>query len=217
MFDATASKEKLAEITQLFGNVKSIIIYAEEIASDFDTYPQILLELRNTLDHLLRAVAAEINPTEFEAQYANQSLNKSYSHLYRAAYDALDWTAIAIRENIIEELKGFTPKSIDKAIPDYYPKIKPDIDEINSKISQIRNSKDIASSQKNLQAFGEYLGYIETLRNHHKTVMRAKSSLIEIEGDSKVASRRFWAGTILVAIVSILIGSAITYFLTKSP
>ena len=214
MFDSAESQQKLEDIVELFTNVKSIIIYAEEIATDFDTYPQILLELRNTLDHFLRAVSGEINPEKFEVGYAIKSLDKAYSHLFRAAYDALDWSGIALRENILEELKGFCPKTIDKAIPDYYPKMRPDIDEINKQISILRNEKDIASINKNLQAFGKYLRHIETLKQYYDVVVKAKPSLIELEGDVKSSSRRFWIGTTLITIAGVIITAIVTYYLT---
>ena len=167
--------------------------------------------MRNALDHVLRAISAEITPEEFEVNYSEKSLDKAYSHLYRAAYDALDWLSITLREQIFESLKPFSPRTIGKAIPDYYPTIRPTIDKINQKISEIRNSKDIATAESNLEAFNEYLKNIKTLKDYYQTITNAQASLVEIEGDSKGVSRRFWIGTGLIALATIII----TYLLTE--
>ena len=212
MFEEADLRSKLGEIVHLFDNVKMLIIYCEEIAADFATYPQVLLELRNTLDHILRAISAELNPKPgYDSKYVLENLRKSYGHLFRAGYDALDWTGIELRDLIVEELEEFSSETILKVIPEYYQTMKPQILDFNRQIAEIRKRKDVANVDQNLEDFDKYLKIIKAIKEDYEKIVKVKPSLIEVEKASKKKNKRYWIGTIILAITGIVV----TYFLTK--
>jgi hypothetical protein len=160
MFDDAEKRKDLEKISYVFSSVKGLILYSEEIS--LKSNPQILLELRNSFDHLIRAMVAELNPSQkVDNKYILENLDKSYSHLFRAGYDALDYAGLYLRASIEKELTGFSPKIIHKVLPEYYRKIKPRIMEINQQIAELRKKKDVgaiaSSPAPDLTDFDEYL------------------------------------------------------------
>ncbi|MEM2970820.1 MAG: hypothetical protein QW270_00135 [Candidatus Bathyarchaeia archaeon] len=176
-------KKKLERLLKLYYNVKSLIIYTEEISRE--TYPQILLEQRDTLDHIMRALnrLMEAKLSDEDAEYILTNLDKAYAHLYRAGYDALDWAGVTLRDLIGEQLIDITPPTITQVFPEYYREIKPKILEISEKIAKLRETKDIGAP--NLDSFNEYLKLIEELKGYYEKIIKIRSSLIEVEKHSR--------------------------------
>lgn len=59
MFESKKSRMEIGKIVNLWSNIKGTILYCEEIYPERKTNIAILLELRNALDHLIRAIIAE--------------------------------------------------------------------------------------------------------------------------------------------------------------
>jgi hypothetical protein len=164
VFDNAEKRKELEKISHIFGSVKGLIIYSEEISQKSN--PQILLELRNSFDHLIRAIIAELKQNDDE-KYILENLDKAFSHLFRAGYDGLDYAGIVLRDLIDRELEDFSPKTINDVLPEYYKEMKPRIIEINQLIAELRRKKDVggmaASELPDLSSFDEYLKLIEEL------------------------------------------------------
>lgn len=207
-------KKKLERLLKLYYNVKSLIIYVEEISGE--TYPQILLEQRDTLDHIMRALNRLIGakPSDEDAEYILTNLDKAYAHLYRAGYDALDWAGVTLRDLIGEQLIDITPPTITQVFPEYYRKIKPRILEISEQIAKLRETKDIGAP--NLDSFNEYLKLIEELKGYYQKIIKIRSSLIEVEKHSRKSNIKYWVLTATLTIAGAIIGAIIAWYLTKS-
>ena len=119
---------KFRELTELYLVVKETILYFEEINQEQKADIQVINELRNAFDHLMRVSATifEVkalsnNPNE----YILKNLDKAYGHVYRAGYDTIDFLCLTIKKEISDSLCEFDPFVIKEALPDYYPIIKP--------------------------------------------------------------------------------------------
>jgi hypothetical protein len=198
-----AQTDKLQKIAQLYEAVKSIILFGEEISPNNYTLPQILKELRDAFDHLMRVVAAKTGAKEnTEPGYIETNLDNSFSHVYRCAYDALDWISIVLRSMIQSSLRGYSVSAISAVIPEYYPKIKPRLDnDIPRKIAEIRGQKDIGTP--NFTSITEYANCIEELKQYWDTIVKAKSSLIDCKKRERI-------GKWIERLIAFLIGAAVT-------
>lgn len=95
--------EKLARLIKYYNIVKKLLLEAEEEDINLVTIPQIINELRNSYDHLIRSLQVEINlvsSPEDIPNYMAMQLDKAYAHVLRAGYDTLDWLNISYREKL---------------------------------------------------------------------------------------------------------------------
>ncbi|ODS36389.1 hypothetical protein BEH94_12075 [Candidatus Altiarchaeales archaeon WOR_SM1_SCG] len=180
---------KVKEICELYDKTKNWMLYAEEIDHEFKAFIQPVNELRHAFDHLMRlaAVKLEIRPEPGEGYVKNQ-LEKVLGHVFRGAFDTLDKLSITLREKITNELSPFSVYAIQAALPDYYSKIKPDIEEITEKIAEKRANKDV--SLICYAEIEEYSNLIERLKKYHKSIIKIKPSLIECEEKIKADEKR---------------------------
>lgn len=173
-------------IAQYHDIAKELLIFGEQIDPENRTLTQPINELRNCLDHLCRVISYKFgrrNSGNAE-DYINKNLDKSFSHVYRAAYDTLDWVALTLKEQIIKELEGFSTDTISAALPSYYPEIKPRFERIiKDEISKLRIEKDVAATnEKNLIKYGQITLELKAL---YQKILDAKSGMVEIEGKRK--------------------------------
>ena len=192
---------KLYEMARLYDPVKAIILFGEEIAPHNITLPQILKELRDAFDHFMRVVAAKTGlKVGFDNKYLEINLDKAFSHVYRAAYDALDWVSIILRNKISVELAQYSAAAIQASIPDYYAIIRPTIESvIPAKIAEIRATKDIGAPDP--KSIMEYADYVEELKKYWDAIVTAKPSLMDYSKREKKARVREWG-------IAFLIGAA---------
>ena len=138
--------EKIKETVELYLFVKKLLLYNEIIDPDSYTFPQAINELRNAYDHFNRVLAEKLNIVEKkEDGYSIESLNKALGHVYRACYDTLDWLSINIKEELINELKLFSPSAIKEVIPNYYSEIIISIPKYERRIAELKARKDIST------------------------------------------------------------------------
>jgi len=170
---------KLREMVTLYDPTKAVILFAEEISPRNITLPQIMKELRDALDHLMRVVADKVVPERRDdSGYGGKNLDKAFGHLYRAAYDALDWVSIILRARIDTQLSKYSTSAIEASLPDYYPVIKPRLEGfIPEKIAQIRANKDIGAPDP--QSIQEYAGLVKEMKDYWQKVVAAEPSLID--------------------------------------
>jgi len=142
--------ERWKSLVEIHNHAKSIFLCAEEFDPQFQDFLQPILELRHSLEHIVRAKAAELGINgEVDAgnqDYIPHSLSKAIGHEYRAFFDAADWFSVCIRNRITQALRRYSPANIDAVLPDYYSKLRPRVDQICREIADIRGAKDISKS-----------------------------------------------------------------------
>jgi len=204
----------LRNMVQLYDAVKALMLYGEEISPNSATLPQILKELRDAFDHMMRVCAAKLGiKINGDDDYQHKNFDKSFGHVYRAAYDTLDWVNILLKDRICLDLDEYSPASISAAIPEYYSTIKPRItDTIPRQIATVRANKDIGAPSR--EAIEEYLDVVEELKGYHEKIVSAGPALIEYSArERKGRLRGYIVGAIIGAAIT-SIGIVVTLILT---
>lgn len=197
---ASLDTSKWEKIISLFNTTKYVYALCEEEEEELSTNLQPLNEFRAALDHLMRIVAIE-KLEVFEDRKAEYEAEKLHSHLRRAFFDICDLLSINYRGKIIDTLEKYSPDCIEKALPDYYSKTRPRLEEMTGIIADLRTSKRISTSDAE-DAIEAYLEIIKELKEYYKTVCSAIPSLNEIKGKNFMNK---WGFPILVFIVGTIL------------
>lgn len=139
--------------------------------------------------------------------YSDKNLFKSKGHLFRAGYDSLDYLSIEITESILELIEPFSTDAISKTIPEYFDKIRPDLDEISETIAEIRASKDM--DNKKSQDIDRHIEAIEQLRLYHKEILKKTNALNEYEEKKNSEMQLHTVRELKLLIVGAVIGGII--------
>jgi len=194
---------KLRDIVELYGAVKATVLFGEEISPGNVTLPQILKELRDAFDHFMRVVAAKTNISgESSEEYIEKNLDKVFDHVFRCAYDVLDWVSIILRSRIQNELNKHSASAIAASLPTYYTTIRPRLENIiPQEIARIRGMKDIGAPEQ--RSILEYTNYVAEIRQYWETIAGVKPSLNDYSRKEKGEKTR-------ERIIYALISAAIT-------
>ena len=200
------------DIVSLYNTIKSLYALCEETDPELNTNLQPLNEFRAALDHLMRIVGIE-KTDGYNEKNAVDEAKRLRSHLRRALFDICDMISINYRTKIIDVLEDYEVEEINSAIPTYYSKIRPRIEEISEGIAVLRTEKRFNSSVEEETAVDEYPKIIEELKGYYKTISKAILSLIEIKKKNKkkrqdafIFQKVIPIGAIVVAIVIAIIG-----------
>jgi len=208
--------EKLKEVTILYLKVRELMFYADEVHPEKKTFIPPINEIRNAFDHLMRvfAVKFELKTTDKE-DYITDNLDMALSHVYRAAFDLLDYISIYLREKILDEINEISPEALTIVFPEYYQKIRPDIEKASTEMSDFRSRKYISCPK--IDDVIKYAEIIERLKSHLNKILEVKPSLIAYEERKKkeVKKSKFFEILIYIAIaiVSGVMGAVLrSYF-----
>ena len=92
----------------------------------------------------------------------------------------MDHITILLRGKIVDDLKDFSPETIQKILPEYYTNIRPHIEDIGGKIAQLRISRNISEDTSTLYgSLMDYASLTKELQDNYETIIRKKPSLIE--------------------------------------
>lgn len=210
--------EKLRKIAGYYRIAKELIIYGEQIDPKHRTLAQTLSERANAFDHLMRIILEkhgmrdETETVEDPIAYNRANLDKTYGHIYRAAYDALDWVALTIQERMANDMNCVSLDTINVVIPQYFTEIKPELEGIiRNDITRIRNEKDVGiDSEVNLQQLIKTVGQ---LKKYFDQVERSMPSLLEYERRNKHKQRMDTVRQILIGISLVVIGWILGHFI----
>lgn len=212
------------KLLEVYFAVKCIYTASEEIDEELKTNLQPLNEFKAALDHIMRVMATEdqeqlpgISTDDLPLDFADQNLRSATSHMYRAFFDTCDSASISYRERIRNGLEGFSKEAISTALPDYYPTIRPRINEINMEIASMRSNKG-QQPESEKHNISHYMDLIDELAGYCKKVDMAQASLIELKRmeDERVnqerKSQRFYGVTMpaLCTIGGVVLGAALT-------
>jgi len=179
------------KITKYYVACKELLIFGEQIDPENRTLVQSINELRNCLDHLIRVISSKLAPhkTDDDPDYIRTNLDKAYGHVYRAAYDTLDWVSLTLKDRIVDELRGFSLETIQAVLPEYFTKIKPRVEQIQAgEITRLRMEKDVArKSEENLVKYGQVTAELKQL---YQTISNRKSALVEHQSHLKQSRRK---------------------------
>jgi hypothetical protein len=181
--------DRWPDLVKIHNHAKVMFIVAEERDLTHSTYIQPISELKNALDHIVRAKSAELgingNPENSGEEYINQCIEKAIGHAYRAFFDSADWLSVSLRDRIESVLAGYSSDCIKTVIPDYYSKYKPRADKICCEIAKIRNGKDVSKGKDLLDEVEKYRVVVEELIDIDEKISNSISSLIDLKNKSR--------------------------------
>lgn len=163
----------LEKTVDLYVKSKQVILFCEERDRNSKINPQIWKELRDAFDHLMRVCSDVMSGGKRKNsnnEYYTVNLDKAHGHIYRAAFDALDGASISVKSNILDVVNSYDREVLTEVISDYWDKRKK-IESINSSISEIRNIKDVGSSDaakiidKYIEIISEMIGEFQDFLN----------------------------------------------------
>lgn len=208
------------EIIGLYSISKDIMIYAEEVGGE--SFSPATEEFRHAFDHLMRVFAFKLGFKQADAKYAIENLMPAYRHLYRAAYNLLDYLSIFFRDKVQDEMKSFSGETLQEIFPDYYKEIKPYfVVEAPTEISKLRIEKDIGKRNEN--DLNKYTEIVERFKSYYGEIIKIKPSLIEYEDEKRKKlvkdedeKRKNRLLQIIIPSITAIIGAVIGWILSIS-
>jgi hypothetical protein len=202
---------QLKEITELYSITKTLIIYSEEL-NNLESFVPPINELKDSHDHLMRVFSVKFgfNPG-MPTDYPKKNIEKVFSHLYRAAFECLDYVRIFQKEAIAEKLDGVSNNALVNAFPEYYRTIRPRIEALIDQIPSYKKDKDIG--RPDLVTVKQYYGAILEIKEHIKTIESKKAALVEYDvRERRETITKNWI-KILILIAVGIIGAFISHIL----
>jgi hypothetical protein len=188
-------------------HVKELVIFAEELDIESETFVQPFLEQRSALDHVMRCQAAKFGVrTDAPEGYAQKNLDKALGHLYRTFFDVADWICISIKIRLAGVLEPYSNEALQSVMPDYYTTVRPGIEALTIAIARIRNAKDIGDADI-LREVEEYNAKIHDLIAFHETLTKHVPALEEWR--KKDRGGKLWDR--LFDLAKVLIGAILGY------
>lgn len=154
--------DDLVKLDKLYQDVKSIILYSEEIDPTSSCNLQIIKELRDAFDHLMTVIHSHLVDQTIETDEINSrsNIDKAIGHVYRAGFDACDGTIISLKDLIEREFNKYHYDVIMEVIKDYWD-IRKSIHQVIANVSMHRSKKDIGeASDEALSAYIEDMGIL---------------------------------------------------------
>lgn len=205
-------KEKYRSLIDFYFKIKELIIAAEKIDHEQVIPLTAISEIRNALDHIMRAHAAEhgivtcpISGLELP-EYWNTQIDKTFAHLYRAGYDSYDLISISLIDEINKILDPISQKALHAVIPNAFERVAAPYREAKKAFVQAKVGKDIESADSEKRHFDEYEKSIEKLTQLRDFLNERAEDLSKYDREQKI---KICIGIIL----STLAGGAITLFL----
>ena len=227
---------KFAEIAVFYLDVRQRIIAAEREEEEQRLSITAISELRNALDHLMRAKAAEVGAISGDAlsglspgDYIDKNLDKALGHLYRASYDAYDIISIELIAKIDKLLETISRRTLYEVIPDAADRITAPYTKSTEVLKQAKSDKDVESENDRgrfFKAYEDATGALATILSYLQSVevdlQRAEKEHREEEGRKagereaqQRADRRQSVLQWVIPIVTAILGAVVTYLLTS--
>jgi len=187
--------EQIEKLYQIYGKTKHFMIKAEEFGLEQKTYLQPRLELFQAFDHVISEY--------FSEQLENKagSLDGAIKHMYTAFFDVADWTINEIRRLVFMDLGNYSPDVIKTAIPDYYSEIRPELDDLTERITEIRGHKTF----EKIESVDEYAQLLDKAYAYIKKIRKSQPTLIELKKKNRINVMLMPAIGIIAIIVAIII------------
>jgi hypothetical protein len=191
------------KLSNLYLEVKSIMLFAEDEDLDQKLILTSVNEIRNAFDHVMRSFA--------DGESLKANFESATGHLYRAGFDAYEVISISIIKQIQDFRRSYSFEAIVAAYPDYYQKIIPRIEEIKRIKVSARGNKTINDKIKPEDHFKEFGKIVADLDKLKKEMDLHIFSIQEADKSFKKKQFR----NRIIALFSTIIGGILVYFITR--
>ena len=195
----------LTQLAELYLQIKPIILLAEELDEASNANLQVIKELRDAFDHLMRVIAANTSGLPIKPDYAPSNLRAARSHLLRASFDALDGLIHILKQRIANELIRFDRSVLFAVIPNYAD-IKRDIETISRRIADYREKKDAGDLELSVELIEGYLSDVDRLKSYHDEILDCLELLDQAQREKRQEQRKSFWMTVWVGIGCAILG-----------
>lgn len=220
---------EIKKLQSWYNRANEVVIKAESMDSISRGYLQPLHELRYSLSHFMRGLEAEEegknkdNDDDKEKIQAliKKSIDSAIGHLQRTYSDSIEWILVSVKEEYVSTLKKYTNDQIQRAFPEYYTEIRPDIERITGVVNTYKINKSIEKATSSTEPLPddelEMLQNVtdqfiaediaQKLMNYLETLHNREVSLIEVKRrDRKSIVIDKLMLPIITAIIGVVIG-----------
>lgn len=211
-----ADIQQLKKLAELYIQAKGLILYSEEIDPESRSNLQVIKELRDANDHLMRVVAARLadnlpSGVNDVQNYCHSNLDKAIGHVYRAAFDALDGTILSLREKVAKILDAYPQEVIKAVIPEYW-QIRVSLDELTNRIAANRATKDVGADI--FSTLEQYVRDTELIKQFYSQLLNAGPALDDCQArrakEAKSEHRHhFWIHVKAGVLYSVIVGLSV--------
>lgn len=221
--------QQLKELSVLYIQAKGLILYSEEVDPDSRSNLQVIKELRDSHDHIMRVIAFRLAKLAPEKEllsgdygdYCEINIQKAFGHVYRAAFDALDGTIVSLRQKVSEILANYHLDVIKGVLPDYW-ETRVKLEKLTTTIAQHRARKDVGTDIG--RSLDDYVADVESIKAFYTKLLQACPALDEYSVKKRQEEERerrnqrhdhILSGvtySIISAVIGALIGGLLTYF-----
>lgn len=221
--------EQLKSLADLYIQAKGLILYSEEVDPDSRSNLQVIKELRDSHDHVMRVVALRLSRPEQYPEavtvapedYCRKNLEKAIGHVFRAAFDALDGTIVSLRKKVTDILCSYPTDVIREVIPEYWD-IKISLEKLTQTIASHRQKKDVGADIT--KSLDDYVADVENIKTFYSKLLVAGTALDECKSRKHSEEQRerknhrndhIFSGvsySIIIGIGAFLLGGIATYF-----
>lgn len=180
----------LRGVADLYVQAKALILYSEEVDPESRSNLQVIKELRDAFDHLMRVIVArlgsEVPPGASDPEYCSKNTQKAIGHIYRAAFDALDGTVLSLRVKITEVVDNYSLDVLNAVVPNYWD-IKCRLNDLSGRITEHRARKDVGSEIG--ITLDRYVADVEIIKGFYKDLLSYGPALDEYSAKLAVQER----------------------------
>ena len=191
------------KLSNLYLEVKSIMLFAEDEDLDQKLILTSVNEIRNAFDHVMRTFA--------NGESLKPNFDSATGHLYRAGFDAYEVISISIIKQIQDFRKNYSFEAITAVYPDYYQKVIPQIEEIKKIKASARGKKtnnDKIKPEDHFKEFGKIVADLDKLKKE----MDLHISAIQ-EAEKNIKKKQF--RNRIIAFSLTIVGGILVYFITR--
>lgn len=210
-FLSPEEQSELIRIASLYRDAKMIILYAEEVDPTISANIQIVKELRDALDHVMRVFINKSSGDLGNGSYGLAQVDKAIGHVYRAAFDALDGTVLSLKIKINDCLIKYDKAVIKEVLPEYW-NYKILLNSLCGQISENRGNKDVEKNHETL--FDKYIAEVEELKKAYDAILRSGPALDECQSDFEASNKKSSYALFGSAIAGGVAGAILAFFLT---
>jgi hypothetical protein len=147
--------------------------------------------------------------------YTKKNIDKVFSHLYRAAFESLDYIRICQKDAISEKLRDVSNDALVGVFPEYYNIIRPRLEVLIEQIPTYKKDKDIG--KPDLEALRKYNSTILEIKEHIKVIESKRASLIDFDvrrrAEKTADDRKMFIYMTISGVIGAVIGALIVGFL----
>lgn len=205
----------IKELFDLYKDIKSTIILAENFDNNDEIYLTLINEVRMGFDHVMRGAhyLYEGGDKEKIISCFEKELIDARDHLLRAGYDSCEIISMNVSKTIIEDLKGFDKDIISTIYPDYYTNIQPQLMQLKVELGEIRANRENPKNSIKVETFKMTQKRAIELIEFSKKIKGLIPELVEFQKQRK---KRFWKSIwfqLLIGVILIILGIVIGLFI----